>query len=178
MFLPPDSNKWDPYDKSYKHNEDSFLYNLGRIIPPSNYNKRTLVDDLDYSSIRAGNDNDMETISIDNACRPNGTRSVTRRDETSGDALEEYKDAILSTSMFGSCVEDTSSGEKVDEVNVFLEEDAMRVQVALASGAYDPEIFCEMINDQAATSKFSAAVGSTMANPQDPDCEILYATEK
>ena len=47
----------------------------------------------------------------------------------------------------------------------------------MARGAYDPEIFCKMINDQVATSMFSAAVGSTMANPQDPDKEILYATE-
>ena len=35
-----------------------------------------------------------------------------------------------------------------------------------------------MINEQVATSKFSAAVGSTMANPQDTDREILYATEQ
>ena len=120
----------------------------------------------------------MEMISIDNACRPIGTRSVTRRDETSGDVLEEYKDAILSTSAVGSCVEDTRSGEKVNEVNVFLEEDVMRLQVALASGAYDPEIFCKMINDQVTTSKFLASVGSTMANPQDPDWEIFYANEQ
>ena len=62
-------------------------------------------------------------------------------------------------------------------MNILLEEDAMRLQVASVSGAYDPEIFCEMINEQVTTSKFSAAVGSTMANPQDPDREILYATE-
>ena len=54
----------------------------------------------------------------------------------------------------------------------------MRVQVALDSGAYYPEIFCEMINDQITTSKFLATVGSTMTNPQDPDWEILYATEQ
>ena len=71
--------------------------------------------------------------------------------------------------MVGSCVEDTRSGEKVDEVNVLLEEDVMRVQVASSSGAYDPEIFCEMINDQVTTSKFSSDVESTMANPQDTD---------
>ena len=35
-----------------------------------------------------------------------------------------------------------------------------------------------MINEQVTTSKFLAAVGSTMANPQDPDREILYATEQ
>ena len=54
----------------------------------------------------------------------------------------------------------------------------MRVQVSLISGAYYPEIFCEMINEQVTNSKFSAAVVITMANPQDPDREILYATEQ
>ena len=75
-------------------------------------------------------------------------------------------------------VEDTRSVEEVNEVNVFFEEDVMQVQVASARGTYDPEIFCKMINSQVATSKFSAAVGSTMANPQDPDYEILCATEQ
>ena len=46
VFLIPDSNKWDPYDKYYKHNKDSFLDHRGRMIPPLNYNKRTRVDDL------------------------------------------------------------------------------------------------------------------------------------
>ena len=50
---------------------------------------------------------------------------MNRRDKTSGDALKEYMDAILSTYAVGSCVEDNRSGEKVDEVNVFLEEYAM-----------------------------------------------------
>ena len=54
----------------------------------------------------------------------------------------------------------------------------MRVQVASVSGAYTPDIFCDMMNEQVATSKFSAAVGSTMTNPQDPDRVILYATEQ
>ena len=87
MFLTPDSKKWDPYEKSYKHNEDSFMDHRGSMIPPSNYNKHTLVDDLDCSAVGDGNGNDMETTSIDNACRPNGTRLMTWRDETSGDAL-------------------------------------------------------------------------------------------
>ena len=63
----------------------------------------------------------MDMISIDNACRTNGTLSVTRRDETSGDALEEYRDASISTSAVGSFVEDTRSGKEVNEVNAFLE---------------------------------------------------------
>ena len=63
---------------------------------------------------------------------------MTRQDKTSGDALEEYKDAILITYVVGSCVDDTRSGEKFNKVNVLLEEYVMRVQVASASGAYDP----------------------------------------
>ena len=47
VFLTPDFKKWDPYEKYYKHSEDSFLDHRGRMIPPSNYNKRTLVDDLE-----------------------------------------------------------------------------------------------------------------------------------
>ena len=148
------------------------------MIPPSNHNKRKLINDLDCSAVRDGNDNDMEMISIDNACRSIGTRLVTSRDEMYDDSLEEYKDAIISTSAVGSCVEDTRSGKEVDEVNIFLEEDAMRVQFASISGAYDPEIFCEIINEQVATLNFSAAVGSTMANPQGLYREILYATEQ
>ena len=135
VLLTPDLNKWDPFEKSYKHNEESFIDHRGRMIPPSNYNKRTLIDDLDCSAVRDGNNNNMEMISIDNACRPIGTRSVTRQDETSGDALEEYKDSILSSSAVGSCVEDTRYGKEVNEVNVFLEEDAMRLHVASVSGA-------------------------------------------
>ena len=34
VFLTLDSNKWDPYDKFYKHNEDSFLDHKVRMIPP------------------------------------------------------------------------------------------------------------------------------------------------
>ena len=70
VFLTPDPNKWDPYDKSYKNNEYSFLDHRGRMIPPSNHNKLTLIDDLDCSEFRTGNDNNMEMISIDNACQP------------------------------------------------------------------------------------------------------------
>ena len=33
VFLTPNSNKWDPYDKSYNHNEDSFMDHRGRMIP-------------------------------------------------------------------------------------------------------------------------------------------------
>ena len=91
-------------------------HHRGRMIPPSNYNKHTLVDDLDCSAVGAGNNIDMETISIDNACRTNATQSMTRREKTSGDALEEYMDVILSTSAIGSYVEDTIDGNDLFSV--------------------------------------------------------------
>ena len=73
------------------------------MIPPSNHNKRTLIDDLDCSAVRARNYNEMDMIYIDNACLPIVTCSVTRPVETSGDALKEYKYAIISTCAVGSC---------------------------------------------------------------------------
>ena len=78
-----------------------------------------------YNCPKSGQTYLLVVRNADNACRPNRTRSVTRWDKTSGDALEEYTDAILITSAVGSCVENTRSGEKVNEINVFLEEDVM-----------------------------------------------------
>ena len=41
------------------------------------------------------------------------------------------------------------------------------------SNLFNPEVFCDILDDQIALSKFSGAVGSTAANPQNPDCEIF-----
>ena len=48
-----------------------------------------------------------------------------------------------------------------------------RVEVTSRSSVFDPEVFCNLLYDQIALSNFSVAVGSTTANPQDPDCEIF-----
>ena len=38
---------------------------------------------------------------------------------------------------------------------------------------FDPEVFYDILDDQKSLSIFSGAVGSTTANFQDPDCEIF-----
>ena len=57
------------------------------------------------------------------------------------------------------------------------------------SSVFEPEVFCDLLDDQIALSKFSGAIVSTkenpqnhdfeiFANPQDPDCEMLDASDK
>ena len=42
---------------------------------------------------------------------------------------------------------------------------------------FDPELFCDLLDDEIALSKFSGAVGSTTANLQNPDCETFVNTQ-
>ena len=69
-----------------------------------------------------------------------------------------------------------------------FKQDAIRYELASASCAYDLVLvlFCDILDDNIANSKFSTAVGSTTASPkypesvidlwdipQHPDCESL-----
>ena len=49
--------------------------------------------------------------------------------------------------------------------------DLIRTQVASISTTLDPDFFAYKLNEISYRSKFSAAVGSTNANPQD--CEMF-----
>ena len=42
---------------------------------------------------------------------------------------------------------------------------------------YDPEVICDLLDDNMAVSKFSAALGSTTSVPEDPDCVIFKCSE-
>ena len=57
LFLITDSNKWDPYDESYKLNEDLFLERRGDMVIPSTTSKRKLVMEADMLSEGPENDN-------------------------------------------------------------------------------------------------------------------------
>ena len=46
-------------------------------------------------------------------------------------------------------------------------------KVASMSIVFDPEVFCDIIDDQISLSKFYGAFGSTTVNPKNPDCEIF-----
>ena len=54
IFLTPDSDMWDPYDESYKSNEDSFLDSRGNISIHSIPVQHTLVADADMSQLVLG----------------------------------------------------------------------------------------------------------------------------
>ena len=68
MFLTPDSNSWDPYDESYKMNEDSYLDSSGRMTTHTVSTHHDLVGAADVSAVQAsGGNNDVEFKSIDKA---------------------------------------------------------------------------------------------------------------
>ena len=52
--------------------------------------------------------------------------------------------------------------------------DTLRTEVASVSWAYDPVLFCDLLDNNIALSKFSTAVGSTIAKSQDPDSVIVF----
>ena len=49
--------------------------------------------------------------------------------------------------------------------------------MASTSCCYDPEVFCDLLHEHIGLSKFSTAVGSTTAVPEDPDCVIFEYQE-
>ena len=78
FFLTPDSNVWNPYDESYKRNEDSNLDSRGRMAIPSTPIQLCIIRDSEVSSVKQVTDrNDVATITTDNFSRP----TVTWRDE-------------------------------------------------------------------------------------------------
>ena len=50
--------------------------------------------------------------------------------------------------------------------------DSIRAEVVSISCAYDPVLFCDLLDDNIAISKLSSAVGRTTVKQQDPDCEM------
>ena len=59
----------------------------------------------------------------------------------------------------------------INECEAF-KQDAIRSEVASVSCAYYPVLFCDILDDNIALSKFSTAVGSKTASPKDPDSVI------
>ena len=61
MFLISDSNFWDPYNESYKLNEDSHLNSSGRIVSPTKGTHHALVGAADVSVAQAlAGNNDVD----------------------------------------------------------------------------------------------------------------------
>ena len=144
IFLTLDSNRWDPYDESYKLNEDSYLYNRGDMIIPTISTNNTLLADT-YMSTAISNfvwnkTGDISAIySI-----PNNSMVAYR----ANNAIAEL--------------------ELSDECEAF-KQDAIRYEVASVSCAYEPVLFCDLLDNNIDLSKFSTAVGSTTARLEHPE---------
>ena len=52
----------------------------------------------------------------------------------------------------------------------------MWAQVADVSCVLYPEFLCDILDEKLSLPKFSLAVSNNIANPQDPDCAIFYAS--
>ena len=109
IFLTPDSDMWDPYDESYKLNEDSFLDSRGNIEIPSIPVQHTLVADADMSAASAGIvDNDMAASAIEKVNQPRVTgrevwakpREVSEIDLVLDTSLVENPTGSVSTSKY------------------------------------------------------------------------------
>ena len=71
MFLTPDSNVWNPYDESYKKNEDSNLDSRGRMVFPSTPTQHCIIEDSEVSAIKQVTDgNDVAMNATDNFSCP------------------------------------------------------------------------------------------------------------
>ena len=74
IFPTPDSDMWDQYDKSYKLNEESFLYIRGNMEIPSIPVQHNRVADAEISAVSAGIDNnDMAVSDIEKVNQPRVT---------------------------------------------------------------------------------------------------------
>ena len=83
VFLNTDSKKWDPYNESYKLNEDSFWGSRGDMVLPSATYKQTLVTEVNMSV--AGHEdenNDMVDAHVATIDTVTHSSSSTRSDIT------------------------------------------------------------------------------------------------
>ena len=77
--------------------------------------------------------------------------------------------SILNTSMVAYRAKDNQAELELGDECKALKQDAIRSAVASVSCAYDPVLFCDILDDNIALLKFSTAAGSTTASPKDPD---------
>ena len=69
IFITPDSNVWDPYNESYRINEDSLVDFRGDISRRSRGTKRSLLQ-VDVSAVNADCDSNDVGLPTDNVDQP------------------------------------------------------------------------------------------------------------
>ena len=83
-------------------------------------------------------------------------------------------DSVIETSAVTVETKDCRTSEELETDCELFKMDAIQAEVASMSCAYDPVLFCDLLDEQIALSKFSAAAGSTTARHQDPDSVIEF----
>ena len=83
-------------------------------------------------------------------------------------------DSVIHTSVVAVEKKDCKTSEELKIDCELFKMDPIRSEVASMSCTYDPVLFCDLLDEQVAFSKFSAAVGSTTARHQDPDSVIDF----
>ena len=88
-------------------------------------------------------------------------------------------DLVLDTSLVANPTGNVCTSKELDNECAMFKTDAIRVEVASIICAYDPLLFCDLLDDNIVLSKLSAAVGSTTVKQQDPECvvDIWYQYE-
>ena len=74
-------------------------------------------------------------------------------------------------------VEDEKPWEDRGILALMFKSDPIRAEVTSTSCCYAHEIFCDLLDEDIELFKFSTAVGSTTAVPDDPDCVIFECHE-
>ena len=251
VFLTPDSNAWDPYDDSYKENEDSNLDSRGRMVMPTTPTHHDLVRDTDISAAMVIDRNDVAMSATDSINHHNvswkedmlekrkkrkirdkihrikasatfelSVAEAQLADLDSGEAacdapptgdwstskyLPDYSqpeewaplpnlplpigwsqaspidsvlqlpvvvaamDSVIETSVAAVDAHDCRTSQELEDECELFKMDPVCAEVAAISCTYDPVLFCDLLDDHIALSKFSTAVGSTTARIQDPD---------
>ena len=80
--------------------------------------------------------------------------------------------SVIETSVFTDGPDVPHISAEFDNDCKVFRMDIMRTEAASVSCVYDPALFCDLLDDNIALSKFSTAVGSTTAKFQDPDSVI------
>ena len=91
--------------------------------------------------------------------------------------LDGAIDAVIALSHIETCSDSVRPDRQISEERIRFKADPICAQVADLSCVLNPEVLCDILDEQLALSKFSAAIGSTVANPKYPDCAIFYAIE-
>ena len=83
-------------------------------------------------------------------------------------------DSVIDTSGVAVEKKDCRTSEELETDCELFKLDPIRAEVASMSCAYDPVLFCHLLDEQIALSKFSAAVGSATVRHQDPNSVIDF----